>query len=323
MGDLARAVDESGDPVVAALQVERQLGRRHRALHHGGPFGAAAGAPATPADGVASTFFARHDDVGRGFVAQPHLGRPTGQGDDLRAGQGRADRAARVDRERQSSLGQAPISCTNRRLTEVISAVEPGVAVLGEPLRRGEDGDERCPSVSSICHGKSGSRGRAPAGVPAGTGRMIRASSSVDRNASVLFSPAAASRFASVSFAGANPAARVSAANGSAGDTICASSGSRLARLGDAAGVGGGVGRGGSSGGTECHSGGASAGPRSHVGTSSEGGYEPDLGTRADADTGPGGDIGADAEAGSDSGRRAPWRVQPTPCRTATPGDRR
>ena len=98
----------------------------------------------------------------------------------------------------------------NRMLIELMSG--PNRDAPCSAIRSGEVNTAivRCPSLSSICHGKYLSRGREPGGIEIGTGRITRASNSVDRNESVLLLSAAANRFDSVSFAGAKPTAQAS-----------------------------------------------------------------------------------------------------------------
>ena len=125
--DLVGPVDEAGDPVVPALEVERHLRGRHGALHDGGPRSAPeVGRPATPSAGVDSCFFAATTTSAGGSSRRPTSAWPRWL----------APRSASPGRVAPTGLpgltanetvssGQAPISCTNRRLTVVGPALAP------------------------------------------------------------------------------------------------------------------------------------------------------------------------------------------------------
>jgi hypothetical protein len=97
-------VHEAGNPVVAALQVILDLGGRHNLLHHGRAGRSLGRGPLRPL-----RLLLRGDGGARvhlvGVDAEPHVGGPTRQRDDLLARQGGPDGRARVDGERPRGVG--------------------------------------------------------------------------------------------------------------------------------------------------------------------------------------------------------------------------
>ena len=167
VGQLAGPVHEAGDPVVAPLQVVRELAGRDRLLHHDrsgrvgrrrGVPGAARPVPRRPALRLGTRRRRRAPPRPPSWPARRSArraaSRPTG--------------VPGLTANDQSSSGQRRISWTN--FTRTVSTV--AVGVLGEPLRRGVDHHERLAvELAPVRQTKPGSPGRLP-GAESGADRQ-------------------------------------------------------------------------------------------------------------------------------------------------------
>ena len=103
------------------------------------------GAPATPTDGFVSVFFGATTRSADGSSRSPTSVAQAASATICEPGRVAPTGLPGLMANEISSSGHAPMSWTNRRLTEDDAGPEPAETVLRQPLRRGEHGDEPLP----------------------------------------------------------------------------------------------------------------------------------------------------------------------------------